>query len=102
MKKLKVNSYPADLMTVNFDPDLGEVYQLVLFTRYGQWTRVDGLWREFNDDDDSLEFLDYHVVLPEDYKVVRDMFDQSQFDNKILHIDDYDEYLAQMIVEAGQ
>jgi len=100
LKQLKFNAYPADLMSLHYDSDLGEVYQLVLFTRNGQWTRIDGLWREFSDDDDSLEYLEYYSVLPEDYKAVRDMFDQSQMDNKILHIDDYDQYLAEMIVEA--
>jgi hypothetical protein len=70
-----------------------DVYQAIFTTKdYGIFTRVDGEWLPLSPLDTSLENLSIIDILPEDYKVVSEMFDAAQKANRYLKYDEVKEY----------
>lgn len=85
--------YPAEGMSLIYDAGINEVFQLVFYSEdFGIFTRLDGRWRAFVEEDESMNDLATVDVLPEDYKTVRDMFDAAQLEGKMLTFDEIEPY----------
>lgn len=103
MKTEQVESYPSVSMSVLYDAGLGEVYQLLFSTPSGTYTRLDRMWRQLDAADTSFDStLQAYDILAEDWKAVRDLFDQAQFDNKVMDIDELKEYWAEYVNSKGE
>jgi hypothetical protein len=93
MKLSDAQDYPVVNMSLVYSSKTNDVYQAVFTTlKYGMYTRVDGRWRALSSEDTSLENLSIIDILPEDYKVVTEMFDAAQKANRYLKYDEVREF----------
>ncbi len=93
MKLSDAQDYPVENMSLVYSSTTNDVYQAVFQTeKYGTFTRVDGEWLALSPEDTSLENLSIIDILPEDYKVVTEMFDAAQKANRYLRYDEVKEY----------
>jgi hypothetical protein len=102
MKTETVESYPSTTMAVYYNPGTMEVYQLVFETNGKFLTRLDKMWRELSDDDDSLENLNYYHILPSDWKAANDLFDDNQFENRVMKITELKDLWASYVNKDGE
>lgn len=102
MKTEIVESYPDSSMSVYYDAGLGEVYQLVFHTGTGAYTRLDRMWRQLTEEDDSLHDLNYYDILPQDWRKAKDLFDEAQSENRVMNIDELKEYWAEYVDANGE
>lgn len=102
MKSEIVESYPNSAMSVYYDGDLGEVYQLVFHSVLGAHTRLDKMWRKLLEDDDSIHEMNYYDILPQDWGTVRDLFDEAQAENRVMDISELKEYWAEYVDANGE
>ena len=93
MRLSSAKTYPVEGMSLIYANGENVVYQAVFQTeRFGTYTRVDGEWLALSPEDTSLENLSIMDILPEDYKVVTDMFDSAQKSNRYLKYDEVKDY----------
>ena len=93
MKISDATDYPVENMSLVYSRKTNDVYQAIFQTeKYGIFSRVDGRWRALSSEDTSLENLSIIDILPEDYKVVTEMFDAAQKANRYLKYDEVKEF----------
>jgi hypothetical protein len=93
MKLSDATDYPVENMSLVYSSKTKDVYQAIFQTKsFGTFTRVNGEWRALSAQDTSLENLSIIDILPEDYKVVTEMFDAAQKANRYLKYDEVKEF----------
>ena len=93
MKISDAKDYPVENMSLVYSSKTHDVYQAIFQTKsFGTFTRVNGEWRALSSEDTSLNNLSIIDILPEDYKVVTEMFDAAQLANRYLKYDEVKEF----------
>lgn len=93
MKLSDATDYPVENMSLVYSSKTKDVYQAIFQTeKYGTFTRVNGQWRALSAEDTSLENLSIIDILPEDYKVVTEMFDAARKAKRYLKYDEVKEF----------
>lgn len=93
MRISDATEYPVEGMEVIFNRDTGLVYQVIFIREtFGIFTRIFKRWRGLTSDDVSLNDCSVMDVLPEDMRVVRDLWDEAQMSGRTLFIEDFEEW----------
>jgi hypothetical protein len=93
MKMSSAKDYPKDGMSLAYSNGENTILQAIFTTeKYGIFTRLDRRWRLLSSNDVSLNNLSVMDILPEDYKVVTEMFDNASDSGVPLKYDDVEKY----------
>lgn len=100
MRLSNAKSYPVEGMSLIYANGENVVYQAIFYTeKYGTFTRVNGDWLALSPEDTSLENLSIMDILPADYKVVTDMFDEAQKAKRYLKYGQVKDYEVRYLFE---
>jgi hypothetical protein len=93
MKMSSAKEYPKDGMSLAYSNGENTILQAIFTTeKYGVFTRLDRRWRLLSSTDVSLNNLSVMDILPEDYKVVTEMFDNASDSGVPLKYNDVEKY----------
>ena len=86
-------AYPKEGISLVYSNGDNAILQAIFYTEdYGIFTRLDGRWRLLSADDQSLNNLAVMDILPEDYKVVTELFDIASESGVPLKYEDVNKY----------
>jgi hypothetical protein len=78
MKVSSAKEYPKEGISLVYSNGDNIILQEIFYTEdFGMYTRIDGRWRLLSSNDQSLNNLAVMDILPEDYKIVTEMFDNA-------------------------
>jgi hypothetical protein len=93
MKMSSAKDYPKEGISLAYSDGENVILQAIFSTeKYGIFTRLDGRWRLLSETDQSLNNLAVMDILPEDYKVVTELFDNASASGVPLKYDDVEKY----------
>lgn len=93
MTRYSSKDYPEESMALAYLESKDAVKQLVYFSeKFGISTLVDGRFRSYAEGDVSLDGKTLILIEPSNYKVVRELFETAQKENRYLKYDDVKEY----------
>ena len=85
--------YPKEGISLAYSDGENIILQAIFSTeKYGIFTRLDGRWRLLSDNDQSLNNLAVMDILPEDYKVITELFDSANISGVPLRYEDVEKY----------
>lgn len=93
MKMSSAKDYPKEGISLVYSDGENTIRQAIFSTeKYGVFTRLDGRWRLLSETDQSLNNLAVMDILPEDYKVVTELFDNAAASGVPLRYEDMEKY----------
>ena len=93
MTRYSSKDYPEESMALAYLESKDAVKQLVYFSeKFGISTLIDGRFRSYAEGDVSLDGKTLILIEPSKYKVVRELFETAQKENRYLKYDDVKEY----------
>ena len=93
MTRYSSKDYPEESMALAYLESKDAVKQLVYFSeKFGISTLIDGRFRSYAEGDVSLDGKTLILIEPSNYKVVRELFETAQKENRYLKYDDVKEY----------
>ena len=93
MTRYSSKDYPKESMALAYLESKDAVKQLVYFSeKFGISTLIDGRFRSYAEGDVSLDGKTLILIEPSNYKVVRELFETAQKENRYLKYDDVKEY----------
>ena len=93
MTRYSSKDYPKESMALAYLESKDAVKQLVYFSeKFGISTLIDGRFRSYAEGDVSLDGKTLILIEPSNYKVVRELFETAQKENRYLKFDDVKEY----------
>jgi hypothetical protein len=93
MKMSSAKDYPKEGISLAYSDGENIILQAIFSTeKYGIFTRLDGRWRLLSDNDQSLNNLAVMDILPEDYKVITELFDSANISGVPLRYEDVEKY----------
>ena len=93
MTRYSSKDYPEESMALAYLQSKDAVKQLVYFSeKFGISTLIDGRFRSYAEGDVSLDGKTLILIEPSNYKVVRELFETAQKENRYLKYDDVKEY----------
>ena len=93
MTRYTTKEYPEEGMELAYLKSEDVIRQCIYYSeKFGYHTLLDGKWRTLAENDTSLEGTSIIYIPPANYKVVRQMFEAAQKENRYLKYDDVKEY----------
>ncbi len=93
MKVSSAKEYPKEGISLVYSNGDNIILQEIFYTEdFGMYTRIDGRWRLLSSNDQSLNNLAVMDILPEDYKIVTEMFDNANATGIALTYDNVRKY----------
>ena len=93
MTRYSSKDYPKESMALAYLESKDAVKQLVYFSeKFGISTLIDGRFRSYAEGDVSLDGKTLILIEPSNYRVVRELFETAQKENRYLKYDDVKEY----------
>jgi hypothetical protein len=93
MKVSSAKQYPKEGISLVYSNGDNVILQEIFYTEdFGMYTRIDSRWRLLSSNDQSLNNLATMDILPEDYKIVTEMFDNANITGIPLTYDNVKKY----------
>ena len=93
MKVSSAKEYPKEGVSLVYSNGDNVILQEIFYTEdYGIFTRMNKQWELLSEDDESLENMSIMDILPEDYKIVTEMFDNASSTKNPLTYDNVKKY----------
>jgi hypothetical protein len=100
MKTVVVKSYPKEGMALAYLDGYDAVKQLVFYSeKFGISTLINGKFRTYAEGDVSLDGKVFIYIEPENYKVVREMFQRAESMGKYLTYKDVEKYEVNYVLK---
>jgi hypothetical protein len=101
MKVSSAKEYPKEGVSLVYSNGDNIILQQIFYTEdYGIFTRINNQWELLSEDDESLENMSIMDILPEDYKIVTEMFDNASATKTPLTYDNVRKYEVAYSIES--
>ena len=101
MKISSAKEYPKEGVSLVYSNGDNIILQQIFYTEdYGIFTRINNQWELLSEDDESLENMSIMDILPEDYKIVTEMFDNASATKTPLTYDNVKKYEVAYSIEG--
>jgi hypothetical protein len=101
MKVSSAKEYPKEGVSLVYSNGDNIILQQIFYTEdYGIFTRINNQWELLSEDDESLENMSIMDILPEDYKIVTEMFDNANATGNSLTYDNVRKYEVAYSIES--
>ena len=101
MKVSSAKEYPKEGVSLVYSNGDNIILQEIFYTEdYGIFTRMNKQWELLSEDDESLENMSIMDILPEDYKIVTEMFDNASATKTPLTYDNVKKYEVAYSIEG--
>jgi hypothetical protein len=101
MKVSSDKEYPKEGVSLVYSNGDNIILQEIFYTEdYGIFTRMNKQWELLSEDDESLENMSIMDILPEDYKIVTEMFDNANATGNSLTYDNVRKYEVAYSIES--
>jgi hypothetical protein len=101
MKVSSAKEYPKEGVSLVYSNGDNIILQQIFYTEdYGIFTRINNQWELLSEDDESLENMSIMDILPEDYKIVTEMFDNASATKTPLTYDNVKKYEVAYSIEG--
>ena len=101
MKVSSAKEYPKEGVSLIYSNGDNVILQEIFYTEdYGIFTRMNKQWELLSEDDESLENMSIMDILPEDYKIVTEMFDNASATKTPLTYDNVKKYEVAYSIEG--
>jgi ribosomal protein S26 len=101
MKVSSAKEYPKEGVSLVYSNGDNVILQEIFYTEdYGIFTRMNKQWELLSENDESLENMSIMDILPEDYKIVTEMFDSASATKTPLTYDNVKKYEVVYSIEG--
>jgi hypothetical protein len=101
MKISSAKEYPKEGVSLVYSNGDNIILQQIFYTEdYGIFTRINNQWELLSEEDESLENMSIMDILPEDYKIVTEMFDNANATGNSLTYDSVRKYEVAYSIES--